>query len=75
MPCPDPSPSAQNDVRTQWQADGDGVYDIQYPDREEPNDRGKILANPDGTFSYRGILPTAYPIVSFSCSPATALRV
>lgn len=47
----------------QWQADGDGVYDIQYPDREEPNDRGKILANPDGTFSYRGILPTAYPIV------------
>ena len=55
------------DVRShscQWQADGDGVYDIQYPDREEPNDRGKILANPDGTFSYRGILPTAYPIVS-----------
>ncbi|RPD78240.1 aromatic compound dioxygenase [Lentinus tigrinus ALCF2SS1-7] len=47
-----------------WQADGDGVYDIQYPDREEPNDRGKILANPDGTFSYRGILPTAYPIPS-----------
>lgn len=47
----------------QWQADGDGVYDIQYPDREEPNDRGKILANPDGVFTYRGILPTAYPIV------------
>ena len=39
------------------------MYDIQYPDREEPNDRGKILANPDGTFNYRGILPTAYPIV------------
>ena len=38
------------------------------PDREEPNDRGKILANPDGTFSYRGILPTAYPIVrAFMC--------
>ena len=47
----------------QWQADGDGVYDIQYPDRDEPNDRGKIIANPDGTFNYRGILPTAYPIV------------
>ncbi|PIL34204.1 hypothetical protein GSI_03915 [Ganoderma sinense ZZ0214-1] len=47
-----------------WQADGDGVYDIQYPDREEPNDRGKILANSDGTFNYRGILPTAYPIPS-----------
>lgn len=42
------------------------MYDIQYPDREEPNDRGKILANPDGTFTYRGILPTAYPIVCHS---------
>lgn len=42
------------------------MYDIQYPDREEPNDRGKILANPDGTFTYRGILPTAYPIVRHS---------
>ncbi|OCH93125.1 aromatic compound dioxygenase [Obba rivulosa] len=47
-----------------WQADGDGLYDIQYPDRAEPNDRGKIVAEPDGTFMYRGILPTAYPIPS-----------
>ncbi|PCH43712.1 aromatic compound dioxygenase [Wolfiporia cocos MD-104 SS10] len=47
-----------------WQADGDGIYDVQYPDSKEVNDRGKILANPDGTFSYRGILPTAYPIPS-----------
>ncbi|KAL6310507.1 aromatic compound dioxygenase [Sparassis latifolia] len=45
-----------------WQADGDGVYDVQYPNRTEPNDRGKIIAEPDGTFCYRGILPTAYPI-------------
>ncbi|KLO18394.1 aromatic compound dioxygenase [Schizopora paradoxa] len=45
-----------------WQADGDGVYDVQYPDREEPNDRGRIVADPSGNFSYRGILPTAYPI-------------
>lgn len=47
-----------------WQADGDGVYDVQYPDRDEPNDRGKIVAEPDGTFCYRAILPTAYPIPS-----------
>ena len=58
--------SPSNVAHVQWQADGDGVYDIQYPDREEPNDRGKILAKPDGTFSYRGILPTAYPIVRFT---------
>jgi len=47
-----------------WQADGDGVYDVQYPDRDEPNDRGKIVAESDGTFCYRAILPTAYPIPS-----------
>ncbi|KAH9942311.1 aromatic compound dioxygenase [Epithele typhae] len=47
---------------SQWQADGDGLYDVQYPNREEANDRGTIVANPDGTFNYRGILPTAYPI-------------
>jgi len=47
-----------------WQADGDGIYDVQYPGRTEVNDRGKILAENDGTFCYRGILPTAYPIPS-----------
>ena len=50
-------------TRPQWQADGDGIYDVQYPDSKEVNDRGKILAKDDGTVSYRGILPTAYPIV------------
>ena len=53
----------------QWQADGDGIYDVQYPDRPEVNDRGRIIAEADGTFCYRGILPTAYPIVSISCNP------
>ncbi|OBZ68135.1 Hydroxyquinol 1,2-dioxygenase [Grifola frondosa] len=47
-----------------WQADGDGIYDVQYPGRTEPNDRGRIVASPDGSFNYRGILPTAYPIPS-----------
>jgi len=47
-----------------WQADGDGIYDVQYPDRTEANDRGRVVAEPDGTFCYRGILPTAYPIPS-----------
>jgi hypothetical protein len=32
-----------------WQADGDGFYDIQYPDRKTPNDRGRVIARDDGT--------------------------
>lgn len=51
--------------RPQWQADGDGIYDVQYPGTTEANDRGKIVAEDDGTFCYRGILPTAYPVVSY----------
>lgn len=47
-----------------WQADGDGIYDVQYPGTTEANDRGKIVAEDDGTFCYRGILPTAYPVPS-----------
>lgn len=47
-----------------WQADGDGVYDVQYPDRTVANDRGRVVAENDGFFCYRGILPTAYPIPS-----------
>ncbi|CCM00403.1 uncharacterized protein FIBRA_02433 [Fibroporia radiculosa] len=47
-----------------WQADGDGIYDVQYPGTTEANDRGKIVAEDDGSFCYRGILPTAYPIPS-----------
>lgn len=38
------------------------MYDVQYPNRKEANDRARIVAKPDGVFTYRGILPTAYPI-------------
>lgn len=48
----------------QWQADGDGLYDVQYPNRNNPDDRACIVAEPNGEFCYRGILPVAYPIVS-----------
>ncbi|KAF8584932.1 aromatic compound dioxygenase [Ramaria rubella] len=49
-----------------WQADGDGLYDVQYPNRNNgvPDDRGRIVAEPNGKFCYRGILPVAYPIPS-----------
>jgi len=49
----------------QWQADGEGLYDVQYPNRNDgvPDDRGTIVAESNGHFCYRGILPVAYPIV------------
>ncbi|EJD39194.1 aromatic compound dioxygenase [Auricularia subglabra TFB-10046 SS5] len=41
-----------------WQADGDGMYDIQYgPQRD---DRARIVAKDDGTFTFRGVAPIAY---------------
>ncbi|EJD54455.1 aromatic compound dioxygenase [Auricularia subglabra TFB-10046 SS5] len=45
-----------------WQANGEGVYDVQYDVREFPDDRARIVAEPDGSFNYRAVLPTAYPI-------------
>ncbi|EJD02993.1 aromatic compound dioxygenase [Fomitiporia mediterranea MF3/22] len=45
-----------------WQADGDGLYDVQYPGRPDINDRARIIAESNGNFNYRGILPVAYPI-------------
>lgn len=39
------------------------MYDVQYPDRTVANDRGRVIGEDDGFFCYRGILPTAYPIV------------
>ncbi|TFK67283.1 aromatic compound dioxygenase [Pluteus cervinus] len=47
-----------------WQADGDGFYDVNSEVPSATNDRGKIKTLEDGSFSYRGILPTAYPIPS-----------
>jgi len=39
---------------------------VQYPNRNDgvPDDRGRIVAEPNGEFCYRGILPVAYPIPS-----------
>lgn len=57
-----------SDINTflQWQSDGDGVYDVMYshPHPAGVDDRGRIIAENDGSFWYRGVLPVAYPIVS-----------
>ncbi|KZV96886.1 aromatic compound dioxygenase [Exidia glandulosa HHB12029] len=41
-----------------WQADGDGLYDVQY--KKGADDRARITAKDDGTFTFRGVMPTAY---------------
>lgn len=42
---------------------------MQDPDRDGADDRGRIIAQKDGYFCYRAVLPTAYPIVRSSSSP------
>lgn len=67
-------PTVMNDtdaVLPQWQSDGDGTYDVMYssPHPAGADDRGRIIAESDGSFWYRGVLPVAYPIVSYKlCS-------
>lgn len=50
-------------IGVQWQADGEGAYDVQDPNRDGADDRGRIIAQKDGYFCYKAVLPTAYPIV------------
>ncbi|KIJ67452.1 hypothetical protein HYDPIDRAFT_84331 [Hydnomerulius pinastri MD-312] len=50
-----------------WQSDGEGTYDapqVMYdsPHAAGADDRGRIIAEADGHFCYRGVLPVAYPI-------------
>jgi len=45
-----------------WQADGEGFYDVQYQGGEEQNIRGRIVAEQNGKFCYRGVLPVAYHV-------------
>jgi len=45
-----------------WQADEDGLYDVQYADLAESRGRGHLFCEPDGRFWFRTIRPEAYPI-------------
>jgi hydroxyquinol 1,2-dioxygenase len=45
-----------------WQADEDGLYDVQQADLEEPRGRGHLYASDDGRFWFWSVKPTAYPI-------------
>jgi hydroxyquinol 1,2-dioxygenase len=56
-----PLAGAEIDV---WHADDDGFYDSQKPSYETqgPSLRARFIADADGRFSFRTILPCSYPI-------------
>lgn len=54
-----PIPHAKIEV---WQADNNGMYDIQDSNQPEDNLRGTYSANDAGEFLIRTIRPTSYPI-------------
>jgi hydroxyquinol 1,2-dioxygenase len=55
-----PVPGAVLDV---WHANDQGFYDVQQPDvQDRGNGRGLFTAAPDGTFWFRTIVPSHYPI-------------
>lgn len=45
-----------------WQANSEGFYDIQLPEVDGPVLRARFTADADGRFTFRSILPSAYPI-------------
>ena len=52
-------PDALIDV---WQADGDGLYDVQHTDLDRPRGRGRLRADADGRYRFWSVRPVAYPI-------------
>jgi hydroxyquinol 1,2-dioxygenase len=53
-----PVPGARIDV---WEADEDGLYDVQYDDRRTAA-RGHLFTDADGRYSFWAITPTPYAI-------------
>jgi hydroxyquinol 1,2-dioxygenase len=45
-----------------WQADEDGLYDVQYSDLDESRGRGHLNADDEGRFWFWTVHPEAYPI-------------
>lgn len=45
-----------------WQADDEGLYDVQKPDLEHAQARGVLHSRADGSFDFRSIVPEPYPI-------------
>lgn len=45
-----------------WECDENGMYDTQYPDREEADMRGIVTTKEDGSFVIKATRPVPYPI-------------
>ena len=45
-----------------WQADDEGLYDVQRPGLQAAQGRGELSSAPDGSFHFRTIVAEAYPI-------------
>jgi hydroxyquinol 1,2-dioxygenase len=45
-----------------WQADDDGLYDVQVPGLDRARGRGHLRSGADGRFWFWTVRPTAYPI-------------
>jgi protocatechuate 3,4-dioxygenase beta subunit len=58
---PDGKPIADATIEV-WEVDGNGMYDVQYADREQPNCRARIRSDEDGRFAFRATLPISYSI-------------
>ena len=54
----------KNAIVDMWETNGNGLYDMQDPDIEGPDCRGKVRTNADGEFFLNGVRAVDYPIPS-----------
>lgn len=59
--APDGTPVAGADVDI-WQADEDGLYDVQRPHMQQHQARAVMRTDAEGCLRFRTVLPVAYPI-------------
>ena len=45
-----------------WMADDEGIYDVQYADRDHAQGRGHMSSADEGGYWFWSVLPEAYPI-------------
>jgi hydroxyquinol 1,2-dioxygenase len=45
-----------------WQASSEGTYDLQQPNADQMNFRGRFRTDEDGRFRFRSVKPSSYPV-------------
>lgn len=56
-----PIPDVKIDI---WETDSKGFYDVQYSDRDGPDQRAVLRSHENGDFWFNAIVPVPYPIPS-----------